>query len=171
MSDTLTSERPEYRPSRGPQAALPPGVYEDVDFAVLVQIAGRMIAQYVEVIGKEAGLSAGHLSVLGMVYRKPDLVQNVYGSILAINDATLGRYVDKLETRGLLLRQRCAEDRRTVRLNLTPAGTGYILEVKSRLADLRAEVQGRLTAEQVEQLQSNLVTFLAGEGSKETTLL
>lgn len=143
---------------------LPKGIYEDIDFAVLLQIAGRMIAQYVEAIGKQAGLSAGHLSVLGMVHRKPGLVQNVYGSILAINDATLGRYVDKLAEHGLVLRTRCETDRRTMRLSLTDAGLALILDVKSGLTSVQDDISARLSASEIAQLQENLVTFLSAEG-------
>ncbi len=146
------------------ESELPKGIYEDIDFAVLLQIAGRMIAQHVETIGKDAGLSAGHMSVLGMIHRKPGLVQSVYGGILAINDATLGRYVDKLEDRGLVLRERCDGDRRTVRLTLTQSGLTYTLASKKRLATLRAEVTGGLGSADISILQENLVTFLAAQG-------
>lgn len=143
---------------------LPKGIYEDIDFAVLLQIGGRMIAQYVDAIAKDCDLSGGHLSVLGMIHRKPDLVQSVYGSILAINDATLGRYVEKLAERGLILRERCANDRRTVRLSLTPTGTDLILDVKSRLSVVRDDMTRRLSPAEIAQLQANLVTFLSAEG-------
>ena len=146
------------------ESNLPKGIYEDIDFAVLVQIAGRMIAQHVEAIGKEAALSAGHLSVLGMIHRKPGLVQSVYGAILAINDATLGRYVDKLEDQGLVLRERCDEDRRTVRLTLTDAGLAFIIDVRTRLAEIRSEVTGGLGPSDISVLQENLVTFLTAHG-------
>lgn len=143
---------------------LPKGIYEDIDFTVLVQIAGRMIAQHVEAIGKETGLSAGHLSVLGMIHRKPGLVQSVYGAILAINDATLGRYVDKLEAQSLVLRERCDDDRRTVRLTLTEPGLSYTLAAKARLAEVRTEVTGGLGPSEISVLQENLVSFLAAHG-------
>ncbi|WP_083099111.1 MarR family winged helix-turn-helix transcriptional regulator [Pseudophaeobacter leonis] len=146
------------------ESDLPKGIYEEIDFAVLLQIAGRMIAQHVEAIGKEVGLSAGHLSVLGMVHRKPGLVQNVYGSILAINDATLGRYVDKLVDHGLLQRTRSDEDRRTVRLTLTDAGLDYILTAKSRLAAIRHDIKRGLQDTDISQLEKNLITFLSAEG-------
>ncbi len=146
------------------ESDLPKGIYEAIDFAVLLQIAGRMIAQHVEAIGKEAGLSAGHLSVLGMVHRKPGLVQNVYGSILAINDATLGRYVDKLVDHGLVQRARSDEDRRTVRLTLTDAGLDYILTAKSRLAAIRQDIKRGLQDTDISQLEKNLITFLSAEG-------
>jgi DNA-binding MarR family transcriptional regulator len=147
------------------ESDLPKGIYEEIDFAVLLQIAGRRIAQHVEAIGKEVGLSAGHLSVLGMVHRKPGLVQNVYGSILAINDATLGRYVDKLVEHGLLLRTRSDEDRRTVRLTLTDPGLAYILTAKSRLAEMRDDIRGGLQGTDISQLEKNLITFLSAEGA------
>ncbi len=143
---------------------LPKGIYEDIDFAVLVQIAGRMIAHHLEAIGKDSGLSAGHLSVLGMIHRKPGLVQSVYGTILAINDATLGRYVDKLEDRGLVLRERCDDDRRTVRLTLTEPGLAYIIETKTRLNEVRSEITGGLGFNDISILQENLVTFLTAHG-------
>ena len=143
---------------------LPKGIYEDIDFSVLMQIAGRMIAQHVEVIGKETGLSAGHLSVLGMIHRKPGLVQSVYGAILAINDATLGRYVDKLENHGLVLRERCDDDRRTVRLTLTDPGLAYVSAVKTRLKEVRSELVSSLAQSDISLLQENLVTFLTAHG-------
>lgn len=146
------------------EADLPKGIYEDIDFAVLLQIAGRMITQYVDAIGKDCDLSGGHLSVLGMIYRRPGLVQSVYGSILAINDATLGRYVEKLAERGLISRERCETDRRTVRLSLTSAGTDLILDVKSRLTVVRDDMTRRLSPAEIAQLQENLVTFLSAEG-------
>jgi DNA-binding MarR family transcriptional regulator len=146
------------------ESDLPKGIYESIDFAVLLQIAGRMIAQHVEAIGKDSGLSAGHLSVLGMVNRKPGLVQNVYGSILAINDATLGRYVDKLVDHGLVQRTRSDEDRRTVRLTLTDAGLDYILTAKSRLAAIRQDIKRGLQDTDISQLEKNLITFLSAEG-------
>lgn len=147
-----------------PGADIPGGVYEDVDFAVLLQIAGRMIAQYVEAIGKETGLAAGHLSLLGMIHRKPGLVQNAYGGILAINTATLARYVDKLAKRGLLERERSETDRRTVHLRLTPEGREYIEDVAERLSSVREEMRARLPAAQIEELQDSLVAFLTAEG-------
>ena len=143
---------------------LPKGIYEDLDFTVLVQIAGRMIAQHVEAIGKESALSAGHLSVLGMIHRKPGMVQSVYGAILAINDATLGRYVDKLEDHGLVLRERCDDDRRSVRLTLTDPGLTFIIAVKTRLAEIRSEVTGGLSPSDISVLQENLVAFLTAHG-------
>ena len=143
---------------------LPKGIYEDIDFAVLVQIAGRMIAHHLEALGKDSGLSAGHLSVLGMIHRKPGLVQSVYGAILAINDATLGRYVDKLEDRGLVLRERCDDDRRTVRLTLTEPGLTFILQIKARLDERRSEITGGLGFADISELQENLVTFLTAHG-------
>lgn len=146
------------------ETEFPKGIYEDIDFAVLLQIAGRMIAQHVEAIGKESKLSAGHLSVLGMVHRCPRMAQNVYGSVLAVNDATLGRYVDKLEEHGLVQRERCDLDRRTVCLLLTDAGLEYILSVKARLAEQREEVTGGLPDGDIAQLQASLVTYLAGAG-------
>jgi DNA-binding MarR family transcriptional regulator len=146
------------------ESDLPKAIYESIDFAVLLQIAGRMIAQHVEAIGKESGLSAGHLSVLGMVNRKPGLVQNVYGSILAVNDATLGRYVDKLVDHGLVKRARSDEDRRTVRLTLTDAGLDYTLTVKSRLAAIRQDMKRGLQDTDISQLEKSLITFLSAEG-------
>ncbi|MGR3758757.1 MarR family winged helix-turn-helix transcriptional regulator [Roseobacteraceae bacterium NS-SX3] len=144
---------------------IPAGVYDEIDFAVLLQIAGRMIAQHVEAIGRDFGLAAGHLSLLGMVHRKPGLVQNVYGEILAINDATLARYVDKLAARGLLRRERPETDRRTVRLDLTAEGREVVGEVIARLSGVREDFRARLSEAQVEQLHTHLVAFLTAEGT------
>lgn len=143
---------------------LPQGIYDDIEFSVLLQIAGRMIAQDVEAIGKEFGLSAGHLSVLGMISRKPHLAQGLYGAILAINDATLARYVEKLVALELVARERCENDRRAVRLQMTPAGETMVADVRGRLSAVRKSLDSRLNPKQVAELQANLVTFLSAEG-------
>lgn len=140
------------------------GLYEDIDFAVLVQIAGRMMGQHVERIGRDLGYPAGHLTLLGMVQSKPDLVQNTYGEILAINDATLARYVDKLVRQGLVVRNKCKEDGRATRLRLSEDGEALVAQARAQLGGVRRTVEARLSAAQIRQLNTSLAQLLAAEG-------
>lgn len=140
------------------------GLYDDIDFSVLLQIAGRMIAQHVEAIGKEVGQPAGHLSLLGMVHRKPGLSQNLYSEILAINDATLARYADRLVRDGLLVRQRDTADRRTVQLHLTESGEALVVDVKLQLEKVRGDIQKRLPRQRLKRMENDLIAFLSSGG-------
>ncbi len=144
-------------------------LYQDIDFAVLLQIAGRMIGQYVEQVARDTGLSAGHLSLLGMVHRKPGLSQKTYSTILAIDDATLARYVQKLAQHGLLLREGSEDDGRIVLLRLSREGEAFIRDVLDRLSGVRAQLQARLPEAELKRLQDSLVAFLTAEGPASET--
>ena len=72
--------------------------------------------------------------------------------------------VDNLERRGLVRRERSGDDRRFVRVELTPSGTALIREVFPRHADAVATELGVLTGEEHRQL-TRLCRRLAGTGA------
>lgn len=136
-------------------------IYAEVSLGVLLQVAGRMMTEQLETIAQECDLSAGHLSVLGMVCRFPGLGQNAYSEILAINDATLGRYVDRLVQRGMVDRRRSAQDRRAVRIYDTQAGRDCFTAVSGQLEGLRGEMRRMLPEGVPDQMIEQLRLFIA----------
>jgi len=87
---------------------------------VSMRVAGRILTGYLERHASAINLTAGQLSVLGMVARYPDFPQNAYSEILVLNVATLCRYALALEKEGYVTRTRSEVDSRQVRLNPTP---------------------------------------------------
>ncbi|MBW8871677.1 MAG: MarR family transcriptional regulator, partial [Leifsonia sp.] len=69
---------------------------------------------------------------------------------------TITRIVAELESRGLVERTPDPEDRRSLFVSGTEAGTELLLEARSDRARAVAEVLGELTPEQVEAVRAAL---------------
>ncbi len=62
------------------------------------------------------------------------------------------RLLDKLERRGLIQRDRPADNRRVVRVGLTPAGFALLRELRGPLRDCHARQLGHLPARRLREL-------------------
>ena len=94
----------------------------EMDFCLRIGAAARSVSEQMDKVASEQGLSVGPASVLVAVATSPGKTQVDYSSALVINDATLTRYIDRLEDAELLERRRGREDRRVVRLHMTSKG-------------------------------------------------
>ncbi len=135
-------------------------IYAELNLGVLLQVAGRMMTEQLEIVAQESDLAAGHLSLLGVVCRFPGLGQNAYSEILAINDATLGRYVDRLVQRGMVDRRRSAQDRRAVRIYDTQAGRDCFAAATGQLEGFRREMRRMLPEGVSDQMADLLRLFV-----------
>jgi DNA-binding MarR family transcriptional regulator len=66
------------------------------------------------------------------------------------------RLLDKLEARGLIARERPADNRRVVRVGVTPAGLKLLKEIGGPLRDCHARQLGHLSASDLRQLTALL---------------
>jgi DNA-binding MarR family transcriptional regulator len=66
------------------------------------------------------------------------------------------RLLDKLEQRGLIQRDRPAEDRRTVRVGITPAGLALLEELREPIRRCHARQLGHLSARDLKTLAALL---------------
>lgn len=62
------------------------------------------------------------------------------------------RLVDKLEERGLISRERPADNRRVVCITITEAGIALLREMQKPIGDCHARQLGHLTAKQLQEL-------------------
>jgi MarR family transcriptional regulator, lower aerobic nicotinate degradation pathway regulator len=99
----------------------------------LHQIAVAIFLQETEV----HGLTPVQYAALQAVANDPGLDQRTLARTIGLDTSTLGGVVDRLESRGLLLRNASADDRR-VRL-LTPTSAGRELLAAALPAMLRAQ--------------------------------
>ncbi|HEX7776225.1 MAG TPA: MarR family transcriptional regulator [Parvibaculum sp.] len=68
------------------------------------------------------------------------------------DSGAMTRILDQLETRGLVDRRRCTEDRRVVRLKLTPEGSRTVESLIPYVADFLNQVVGDFTREEADAL-------------------
>lgn len=66
------------------------------------------------------------------------------------------RMLDKLEQRGLVVRQRPADNRRTVRISITPSGLALLDAIAGPLRQCHARQLGHLSPEELQQLSALL---------------
>ena len=139
----------------------------DLEFCLRIGAAARFVAENMDKVALEQGLSVGPASVLVAVATCPEQTQVAYSSALVINDATLTRYIDRLEDAQLLERRRGREDRRVVRLHMTPQGTAKAKALSSGFAQLEAEFSASIGAEHFGRLSEevrSLALALANPG-------
>src|SRR5205823_3621140 len=74
------------------------------------------------------------------------------GERLVSRAPDITRMLDKLEDRGLIVRQRPRDNRRVVRVGITEAGLGLLREIAGPLRDCHARQLGHLSAAELKRL-------------------
>lgn len=107
--------------------------YPEIDAAsitssvLLVRIASDMLAR-VEDFLADYHMSQGRFIVLALLNRTPELAQNPcqLAHKAGVTRATMTGLLDGLQREGLLARQSVPEDRRMLRVRLTPKGRKFL---------------------------------------------
>lgn len=85
--------------------------------------------QYDQWLQRNHGVTGAQLSTLRVLERHGPLVQSELSARLFVSGSTLSGLLDRLEGRRLIARERPAEDRRTVRVRLTPEGQKQLARI------------------------------------------
>jgi DNA-binding MarR family transcriptional regulator len=95
-------------------------------------------------------VTPGLFGVLEIIAANPGLTQTELGAAVGIERSTVVGVIDRLAGRGLVSRQPSPTDRRSNRLELSPAGAGLLAEVRQRVAAHEARIAaGMSKAERV----------------------
>jgi DNA-binding MarR family transcriptional regulator len=116
---------------------------------------------------EELGITSQQASVLFMVASGKCLLAAELAREYGIDASAVTRLIDRLEKRGLLTRVRSSEDRRAVRLALTPEGQAIAARMPPIFNGVLDKLLVDLTAEEVGFLKSMLRRILSR--SEETT--
>lgn len=121
----------------------------------IAQVA--VFENFAEIVGRLADrmgeLTPGRFSLLMLLQHNPGINQTDLSRAVGLDKSTLTPALDQLERKGLIIRERTANDRRTYALSLSEKG-------EALLADLQARV---------ERHEENIVAAL--NGAERTTLL
>lgn len=116
----------------------------------------------------EHDLRLAHFAVLAALSDFGALAQHELADRLDINRSHLVGYVDHIEQRGLVRRDRDPEDRRRQRVALTAAGGGLLRDLRAMAKRSQADFLGVLSASERETLLALLRKVL--EASDEARL-
>ncbi|MFF8729279.1 MarR family winged helix-turn-helix transcriptional regulator [Streptomyces sp. NPDC015171] len=102
------------------------------------------------------GLSLAQIALLEPLATEPDIPVGRLASSAGVSVPTATRMLQQLETRGVVVRRRSAEDERRVLVSLTDDGAQLVAALRTRLRERQAEAYEAFTpAERVQ-----LVTLL-----------
>ncbi len=120
-----------------------PSAAEAVSTYVKLLRAAKAVTARVEPRLVAHGLTVTQLGVLEAILHKGPQTHRDLGRRVLTSAANMTDVIDKLTVRGLVIRLRCPEDRRQVRVELTPCGRSLIEELFPRhAADIAAAMAG-----------------------------
>ena len=109
----------------------------DPELLVLLYDVARQMRTRADQRARTRGMTRAQWVILAHLERQPGLSQNELAAIVEVEPITIGRLVDRLEARGLVERRSDPKDRRVWRLQLMPAATPILREIKKYRAELR----------------------------------
>jgi DNA-binding MarR family transcriptional regulator len=112
----------------------------------------------------ELGITGTQGSILFMVWSGKCLLGAELAREFGIDASAVTRRIDLLEARGLLRRMRSVEDRRVVRLALTPEGEAMAAHMPAIFASVVDKLLSGFTPEETGFLKSMLRRVLANSG-------
>lgn len=139
------------------------------DLAYLLYDTGRLMRRRFSERIADLGMSEAQWRVIGFLNQGQGLTQTELALLLGIQKAPLGEHIDKLETSGLLTRQRDPNDRRVNRLYLTADGQHLGQEMALRFQGFILQLQAAMSKRLWLNLQRTL-SQLATRFCSEQTL-
>lgn len=95
------------------------------------------------------GVSMAQIHIMYTVQRNGEMTMSQLADVLNVSDSNATGLVDRMEERGLVVRERVPEDRRVVVVKTTEAGERLISEVDALSDDILRSVLGRLDPDQL----------------------
>lgn len=125
-------------------------------FRVLIRTAQRH-SQWIE---RQSGVTGAQLWVLQELTEVPGLRVGELANRMALHQSTASNMVDRLETSGLIRKERTSTDQRVVRLYLTDEGTAVLARAPSPARGVLVEGLRLLAPDELKSLQGELDKLL-----------
>ncbi|BDI05330.1 MarR family winged helix-turn-helix transcriptional regulator [Sphaerotilus microaerophilus] len=88
----------------------------------------------------ESGITPVQFATLTAAHEQPGLDQRSLAAMICFDTSTIGGVIDRLEKRGLMLRNAAPHDRRLRLLTVTPAGEALLAEVTPRVQAVQQRI-------------------------------
>ncbi|HJV27484.1 MAG TPA: MarR family transcriptional regulator [Aromatoleum sp.] len=121
-------------------------------FRVLIRTAQRH-SQWIE---RQSGVTGAQLWALQELCEAPGLRVGELATRMALHQSTASNMIDKLESNGLVVKERTSADQRVVRLSLTQGGRDLLARAPSPARGVLPEALRLLDDESLGRLQGEL---------------
>jgi len=126
----------------------------------LQQIAVAIFLQEAEA----HGITPVQFAALQAVNNTPEVDQRTLARTIGLDTSTTAGVVDRLETRGLMLRSASEQDRRVRLLTLTEEGRALLREVVPAMQQAQRRILEPLNAKEQAQFMALLMRIVEGNG-------
>ncbi len=133
----------------------------DSELLILLYDVARQMRTRADQRARTRGMTRAQWVILAHLDRQSGLSQNELAAIVEVEPITIGRLVDRLEARGLVERRSDPRDRRVWRLQLTPAATPILREIKQYRAELLELMTAGLDAATLKVMADGLLRMKA----------
>lgn len=123
---------------------------------VVLAKAYKAMATFVEQRVSKEGLGLSDFMVLEVLLHKGPLTISAIGEKVLLANASMTSAIDRLETKGLVVRRSSKEDRRIRRIELTAKGKTFIAEIYRRHKAEIESLMGGLSPEEYTVLHGTL---------------
>jgi len=117
------------------------------NFGFILNDVARLLRTAFDRRVKSLGLTRSQWWVLNHLYRNDGITQSELADILEVERATLGRLLDRLETKGWVRRESHVGDRRAKRVFLTEEVEPALKAMRAAAAELRRDALSGISAE------------------------
>lgn len=121
-----------------------------------IAVIQRHIAAYVNTELKEDGLTYGYALFLAHISKKPGCTQSDLCEHFMIDKTTTAKNIKKMETMGLIRREKDKHDHRFYHIFLTQEGEVAMKRVRTVLKQVTTVLKKRMSAEQKKQTEELL---------------
>lgn len=132
----------------------------------LLSLAQRYAFQVFDDFLGDSGLSPRLYSTLALIEMNPGCRQVDIGETLGVLQTNLVKRIDALVDRGLVVRGRDPNDRRSKTLRLTPEGLAFARAARDRHADMLKGMRTRMGEDEMAQMLALLARFIAIEAER-----
>ncbi|HEY2071828.1 MAG TPA: MarR family transcriptional regulator [Rhizomicrobium sp.] len=129
----------------------------DRDLMIVLNDVARLLRTRFDQRAKGFGMTRAQWVILARLSRQPGLSQNEMAAICEVEPITVGRLIDRLETRGFVERRADPSDRRIRRLHLLPAAQPILDEISSCKDEIHEEIVAGLEDHQRKELVDALL--------------
>ena len=111
-------------------------------------------------VEKQCGVSGAQMWLLWELSESPGMRASDLASAMAIHQSTVSNLLDRLESEGLIKRDRSSEDRRVVTLFLTQSGAALVKRAPQPACGILPDALRRLDPLVLQSLESHLEKLL-----------
>jgi len=131
----------------------------DKDLMIVLNDVARVIRTRFDQRARAFGMTRAQWIILARLSRQPGMSQNEMAAICEVEPITVGRLIDRLESRGLVERRADPADRRIRRLHLLPGAQPIIDEISRYKDELHAELAQNVSGDDYKRVVDALLTI------------